>query len=570
MQQYTDKAKAALQKAAKAAKDLHQSYIGSEHILVGLVKEKSGVAARVLAENGVDEVQLISMIRELIAPEGDVALMERDGYSPRASKVLEDSHLLAEKYGSRLTGTEHILLALLREGENVGLRLLNTIGINVQKLYMDTLIAMGEDINRHKDDLNKNRNKKKGYGITQTLNQYSRDLTSLAKEGKLDPVVGRETEIMRVVQILSRRTKNNPCLIGEPGVGKTAIAEGLALRIVNGDVPDTVKNKRVVTLDLAGMVAGSKYRGEFEERIKRVIREVIDAGNIYLFLDEIHTLIGAGGAEGAIDASNILKPSLSRGEIQLIGATTIAEYRKYIEKDAALERRFQPVMVEEPNESEAVEILNGVAYKYEEHHNVTITQEAIEAAVKLSDRYINDRNLPDKAIDLIDEAGAYRRLHPLEQKTQTVGKDLIDEILSKTCQIPKQVVEHDEIETLATLEKRLMSRVYGQNEAIAQVVNAVKFSRAGLLEEGKPLASLLFVGPTGVGKTEIARSLADELGVKLIRFDMSEYEEKHAVAKLIGSPAGYVGYEEGGLLTEEIRKNPHSVLLLDEIEKAHP
>ena len=409
MQQFTDKAKTALQLAAKAAKDLHQSYIGSEHLLVGLVREKTGVAAKILQDNGVDEIQLISMIKDLIAPESNLAVLERDGYSPRAARILEDSHRQAQRYGNQMTGTEHILLALLREGENVGLRLLNTVGINIQKLYMDTLIAMGEDISQHKEDLRK-RNAKKAGGATSTLNQYSRDLTALAREGKLDPVIGRDTEIMRVVQILSRRTKNNPCLIGEPGVGKTAIAEGLALRIVNGEVPDTIQNKRLMTLDLSGMVAGSKYRGEFEERIKKVIKEVIEAGNIYLFLDELHTLIGAGGAEGAIDASNILKPSLSRGEIQLIGATTISEYRKYIEKDAALERRFQPVMVEEPSQEEAIRILSGIAYKYEEHHKVTISPEAIEAAVKLSDRYINDRNLPDKAIDLIDEASAALRL----------------------------------------------------------------------------------------------------------------------------------------------------------------
>lgn len=630
MQQFTDKAKAALQKAAKAARDLHQSYIGSEHILVGLVKEKSGVAARVLAENGVDEVQLISMIKELIAPEGNVALLERDGYSPRAAKVLEDSHILAEKYKSQLTGTEHILLAILREGENVGLRLLNTIGINVQKLYMDTLIAMGEDINQHKDDLNKNRNKKKNYGTTQTLNQYSRDLTYLAKEGKLDPVVGRETEIMRVVQILSRRTKNNPCLIGEPGVGKTAIAEGLALRIVNGDVPDTVKNKRVVTLDLAGMVAGSKYRGEFEERIKRVIREVIDAGNIYLFLDEIHTLIGAGGAEGAIDASNILKPSLSRGEIQLIGATTIAEYRKYIEKDAALERRFQPVMVEEPNESEAVEILNGVAYKYEEHHNVTITQEAIEAAVKLSDRYINDRNLPDKAIDLIDEASAAIRLKNMnvpdsfkemteqikkydlqiersirmeaytqaaelrkaqdelikkydkavlkyeknqEARNLVVTENDIAEVVANWTKIPVKKLTQKESERLLKLESILHKRVIGQEEAVTAVAQTMKRGRVGLQDPNRPIGSFLFLGPTGVGKTELSKALAEAMfGSEnaLIRVDMSEYMESHSVSKMVGSPPGYVGFEEGGQLSEKVRRSPYSVVLFDEIEKAHP
>lgn len=630
MQQFTDKAKAALQKAAKAARDLHQSYIGSEHILVGLVKEKSGVAARVLAENGVDEVQLISMIKELIAPEGNVALMERDGYSPRAAKILEDSHVLAEKYKSQLTGTEHILLAILREGENVGLRLLNTIGINVQKLYMDTLIAMGEDINQHKDDLNKNRNKKKNYGTTQTLNQYSRDLTYLAKEGKLDPVVGRETEIMRVVQILSRRTKNNPCLIGEPGVGKTAIAEGLALRIVNGDVPDTVRNKRVVTLDLAGMVAGSKYRGEFEERIKRVIREVIEAGNIYLFLDEIHTLIGAGGAEGAIDASNILKPSLSRGEIQLIGATTIAEYRKYIEKDAALERRFQPVMVEEPNESEAVEILNGVAYKYEEHHNVTITQEAIEAAVKLSDRYINDRNLPDKAIDLIDEASAAIRLKNMnvpdsfkemteqikkydlqiersirmeaytqaaelrkaqdelikkydkavlkyeknqEARNLVVTENDIAEVVANWTKIPVKKLTQKESERLLKLESILHKRVIGQEEAVTAVAQTMKRGRVGLQDPNRPIGSFLFLGPTGVGKTELSKALAEAMfGSEnaLIRVDMSEYMESHSVSKMVGSPPGYVGFEDGGQLSEKVRRSPYSVVLFDEIEKAHP
>lgn len=630
MQQFTDKAKVALQKAAKAAKDLHQSYIGSEHILVGLLKEKTGVAARVLSDNGVDEVQLISMIKELIAPEGNVALLERDGYSPRAAKVLEDSHRLAEKFKSQQTGTEHILLAILREGENVGLRLLNTIGVNVQKLYMDTLIAMGEDINQHKDDLNKSRNKKRSYGTTQTLNQYSRDLTYLAKEGKLDPVVGRETEIMRVVQILSRRTKNNPCLIGEPGVGKTAIAEGLALRIVNGDVPDTVRNKRVVTLDLAGMVAGSKYRGEFEERIKRVIKEVIDDGNIYLFLDEIHTLIGAGGAEGAIDASNILKPSLSRGEIQLIGATTIAEYRKYIEKDAALERRFQPVMVEEPTESEAVEILNGVAYKYEEHHKVTITQDAIEAAVKLSDRYINDRNLPDKAIDLIDEAAAAIRLKNMnvpdsfkemtaqikkydlqiersirmeaytqaaelrkaqdelikkydkavskyeknqEEKTLVVTENEIAEVVANWTKIPVKKLTQKESERLLKLESILHKRVIGQEEAVTAVAQTMKRGRVGLQDPNRPIGSFLFLGPTGVGKTELSKALAEAMfGSEnaLIRVDMSEYMESHSVSKMVGSPPGYVGFEEGGQLSEKVRRSPYSVVLFDEIEKAHP
>lgn len=545
MQQFTDKAKTALQLAAKAAKDLHQSYIGSEHLLVGLVREKTGVAAKVLQDNGVDEIQLISMIKDLIAPESNLAVLERDGYSPRAARILEDSHRQAQRYGNQMTGTEHILLALLREGENVGLRLLNTVGINIQKLYMDTLIAMGEDISQHKEDLRK-RNAKKAGGATSTLNQYSRDLTALAREGKLDPVIGRDTEIMRVVQILSRRTKNNPCLIGEPGVGKTAIAEGLALRIVNGEVPDTVKNKRVVTLDLSGMVAGSKYRGEFEERIKKVIREVIEAGNIYLFLDELHTLIGAGGAEGAIDASNILKPSLSRGEIQLIGATTISEYRKYIEKDAALERRFQPVMVEEPSQEEAIRILSGIAYKYEEHHKVTISPEAIEAAVKLSDRYINDRNLPDKAIDLIDEASAALRLknmnipenikemqdairkYDLEiedaikneayteaaehrrnqqelmkkydkavsryekaqaQKNLVVTENDIAEVVSNWTKIPVQKLAQKESERLLKLESILHKRVVGQEEAVSAVARAMKRGRVGLQDPNRPIGS---------------------------------------------------------------------------------
>lgn len=630
MMQFTDKAKTALQLATKAAKDLHQNYVGSEHLLVGLAKERTGVAAKVLLENGVDEIQLNSMIKDLIAPEGKLAIEERDGYSPRATKILEDSHNLAEKYRSSMTGTEHILLAIIREGENVGLRLLNTIGINIQKLYMDTLIAMGEDATQHKDDLTKNRNKKKKEGATATLNQYSRDLTALARAGKLDPVIGRETEIMRVVQILSRRTKNNPCLIGEPGVGKTAIAEGLALRIVNGDVPDTVKNKRVVTLDLSGMVAGSKYRGEFEERIKKVIREVIDAGNIYLFLDELHTLIGAGGAEGAIDASNILKPSLSRGEIQLIGATTIAEYRKYIEKDAALERRFQPVAVEEPLQEEAVRILKGIAYKYEEHHKVKITDEAIEAAVKLSERYINDRNLPDKAIDLIDEASAAIRLRNMNvpknlkemsaeiikmelqiersirmeafsqaseirqnqdalikkyekavnkheknqaEKNLVVTENDIAEVVSNWTKIPVQKLAQKESEKLLKLESILHKRVIGQEEAVSAVARAMKRGRVGLQDPNRPIASFLFLGPTGVGKTELSKALAEAMfGSEnaLIRVDMSEYMESHSVSKMIGSPPGYVGFEEGGQLSDKVRRNPYSVVLFDEIEKAHP
>ena len=626
---FTNKALKALKLAEKASKAMHHNYIGTEHLLLGLLKEGTGVAARVLMDNKVFTEPLLELIESLIAPSGQTAVAEADGWTPRAEQILENAERESDRFSSREIGTEHLLIAMIKETECAASRLMNTLSVNIQKLYVDTLVAMGEDGNLYREDFQNGKpSKRKNAGSTPMLDQYARDLTALARDRKLDPVIGRDDEIQRVIQILSRRGKNNPCLIGEPGVGKTAVVEGLAQRIVTGLVPDTVADKRVITLDLSGMVAGSKYRGEFEERIKKVIREVTQAGNILLFIDEIHTIIGAGGAEGAIDASNILKPSLARGEIQLIGATTIAEYRKYIEKDAALERRFQPVTVEEPTEEEAIRILEGIKAKYEEHHRVTITPEAVDAAVRLSNRYINDRNLPDKAIDLIDEAGAYRRLHPLgdgqeaaegsaadgapgpqdlEERhpdgrqegaalgqgespdravlegevsdsgspagagsIQTVDKKLIDEILSKTCHIPKQAVERDETAALATLEERLKKCVFGQNEAISQVVNAVKFSRAGLLEEGKPLASLLFVGPTGVGKTEIARSLARELGVRLIRFDMSEYGEKHAVAKLIGAPAGYVGYEEGGLLTEEIRKNPHAVLLLDEIEKAHP
>lgn len=433
--QFTDKAKAALMLAERAARSLRQSYVGSEHILIGLLRENTGVAATVLLNNGVDVVQLKEMIKDLIVPESSVLIAERDGYSPRAQGILDEAHRQAERFRSDKTGTEHILLALLKEGENVAVRLLNTMGISIQKLYVDVLVAMGEDGALYKEDLGRKHGRKKG--ATSTLDQYSRDLTALAREGRLDPVIGREDEITRVVQILSRRTKNNPCLIGEPGVGKTAVVEGLASRIVTGEVPFTVQNKRVLTLDLSGMVAGSKYRGEFEERIKKVIREVIEDGDIVLFLDEMHTIIGAGGAEGAIDASNILKPSLARGEIQLIGATTIAEYRKYVERDAALERRFQPVTVEEPTVEEAENILKGIAYKYEEHHRVTITPEAVNAAVTLSARYINDRNLPDKAIDLIDEAAAAVRLKVTGQPDKL--KELAEEIKKIDLQIERSI-----------------------------------------------------------------------------------------------------------------------------------
>ena len=626
--QFTDKAKMALTLAERAARNLKQSYVGTEHILFGLLRENTGVAATVLMENGVELQQLKDLIKDLIAPESTVMLAERDGYSPRAEKVLEEAHRQAERFHSDKTGTEHILLALLKEGENVAVRLLNTMGISIQKLYVEVLTAMGEDKSLYKEDLGKKQNKKKN--ATSTLEQYSRDLTALAREGKLDPVIGREDEIRRVIQILSRRTKNNPCLIGEPGVGKTAVVEGLAMRIMTGDVPFTVQDKRVMTLDLSGMVAGSKYRGEFEERIKKVIREVVDDGNIILFLDEMHTIIGAGGAEGAIDASNILKPSLARGEIQLIGATTIAEYRKYIEKDAALERRFQPVTVEEPTPEEAENILKGIAHKYEEHHRVTITPEAVKAAVSLSSRYINDRNLPDKAIDIIDEAAAAVRLNSSrqpdklkelaeeiqktdlqiersirmeaftqagelkkkqdglikkyeralkrmekddEKKDYVIGENEVAEVVSLWTKIPLQKLAEKESERLLKLESILHERVIGQEEAVKAVSRAMRRGRVGLQDPNRPIGSFLFLGPTGVGKTELSKALAEAMfGSEnaLIRVDMSEYMEGHSVSKMIGSPPGYVGFEEGGQLSEKIRRNPYSVVLFDEIEKAHP
>ena len=625
--QFTDKAQNALAQASRCARSLKQGYIGTEHILVGLLKEDTGVAAKVLADNGVETGQVMDMIRDLIAFENGVAVKDREGYSPRAARILEEAHHQAARFGQKQTGTEHLLLALIKEGENVAVRLLNTLGANVQKIYVDTLIAIGQDGNLYKEDLGKKGDRK---AKQSTLEQYSRDLTALAREGKLDPVVGRNEEIRRVIQILSRRTKNNPCLVGEPGVGKTAVVEGLAARIVAGDVPFTVQNKRVLTLDLSGMVAGSKYRGEFEERIKKVLKEVTEDGNIILFLDELHTIIGAGGAEGAIDASNIMKPSLARGEIQLIGATTIAEYRKYIEKDAALERRFQPVTVEEPTEEEAVRILEGIKGKYEAHHHVTITPEAVEAAVRLSSRYINDRNLPDKAIDLIDEAAASARLHAMdapdkakeisdkireldwemekairveafaqmaeikkkqdalvkkqerllkkrekreEENTLSIGENEIAEVVAQWTKIPVQKLAEKESERLLKLEETLHKRVIGQREAVTAVAKAIRRGRVGLKDPNRPIGSFLFLGPTGVGKTELSKALAEAMfGSEdaMIRVDMSEYMEGHSVSKMIGSPPGYVGFEEGGQLSEKVRRNPYSVVLFDEIEKAHP
>jgi ATP-dependent Clp protease ATP-binding subunit ClpC len=625
---YTEKAKSVLQRAAKAARKSGQGYIGTEHILLGLYREESSVASRVLAENGLDESRLLQLIQDYIVPEVSVIIKERESYSPKAKILLEEAGRQAERFHSDLVGTEHLLLAMIKESDNVAVRLLTTMGMSAQKIYADTLYAIGEDPNLYKTDLAKGRGQQKKKGST--LEQYSRDLTALAKEGKLDPVVGREAEIQRVIQIISRRTKNNPCLIGEPGVGKTAVVEGLAQRIVTGNVPFTIQDKRVLVLDLSGMVAGSKYRGEFEERIKKVIAEVIAGGNVLLFLDELHTLIGAGGAEGAIDASNILKPSLARGEIQLIGATTIEEYRKYVERDAALERRFQPVTVEEPTEEEAIAILKGIVSKYEEHHRVTIREDALVAAVRLSSRYINDRRLPDKAIDLIDEASSAARLkimrtpeklYELEakikeldikiersirfeaylqaseqkqeqdelvkkynrlkekverermEKSYVVTKEDIAAVTSMWTKIPLQKLEEKESEKLMKLESILHKRVIGQEEAVTAVSRAMRRGRVGLQDPNRPIASFLFLGPTGVGKTELSKALAEAMfgsESALIRVDMSEYMEGHSVSKMIGSPPGYVGFDEGGQLSEKVRRNPYSVVLFDEIEKAHP
>lgn len=627
---YTAKAKKAIDIAMRISKSLHHSYIGTEHILLGLLKEGTGVASQVLADNGVEYDKVLELIEELIAPGNAVAVLE-DGLSPRAAHVLEVSKAEAARFHSEKIGTEHLLIAMIKETECVASRLLNTLSVNVQKMYVDTLIAMGEDVSQYKDEFQNGKpGKRKNAEGTPSLDQFSRDLTELARDGKLDPVVGREAEIDRVIQILSRRSKNNPCLIGEPGVGKTAIVEGIAERIMGGMVPDTVLGKRVVSLDLSGIVAGSKYRGEFEERIKKVLAEVAKAGNVLLFIDEIHTIIGAGGAEGAIDASNILKPALARGEVQVIGATTIEEYRKYIEKDAALERRFQPVVVEEPTEEEAISILKGLRGQYESHHHVTITDEAVEAAVRLSARYINDRFLPDKAIDLMDEAAAKVRLHvggdpreaaelrreiaesqetleqalsggdleaareaqtkrqELEEKLeklnakakqggrrhhQTVGEDEIADVVSGWTKIPVKKLTEGEAARLKKLEATLHKRVIGQEEAVSAVAKAVRRGRVGLKDPKRPIGSFLFLGPTGVGKTEISKALAEAVFGQeqaMIRVDMSEYMEKHSVSKMIGSPPGYVGHEDGGQLSEKVRRNPYAVILFDEIEKAHP
>ena len=629
MERYTPQAKEALSLAVGMAESLNHGYVGTEHLLIGLLQEGTGVAARVLEENGVEESKVVELVSQLISPNTSVQMAENAAYTPRARRVIENSYREAVRFKAAQIGTEHILIAILREGDCVASRLLNTMGISVQKLYIDLLAAMGEDAPSIKDEMQRGNSGKRG-SSTPALDSYSRNLTQMALDGKLDPVIGREHEIQRVIQILSRRTKNNPCLIGEPGVGKTAVVEGLAQRIAAGDVPDTIADKRVMTLDLSGMVAGSKYRGEFEERIKKVIAEVVEAKDVLLFIDEIHTIIGAGGAEGALDASNILKPSLARGELQLIGATTINEYRKYIEKDSALERRFQPVTVDEPSEEESIAILKGLRSRYEEHHRVEITDDALEAAVKLSSRYINDRFLPDKAIDLIDEAAskvrlsnytkpskikdyeaqiddleeekesairdeAYEKAGDIKKKQEklkekirltlekwekeketrklVVGENEVADVVAGWTKIPVKKLAQEESERLKNLEGILHERVVGQEEAVTAVSKAIRRGRIGLKDPKRPIGSFLFLGPTGVGKTELSKALAEAMfGTEsaLIRVDMSEYMEKHSVSKMIGSPPGYVGYEEGGQLSEKVRRNPYSVILFDEIVKAHP
>ncbi len=629
MRPYTDKAKKAISYANRLAKSMQCNYVGTEHILAGLLREGSGVAAEVLAANNIELDKLLELINELVAPGDEVAVMDRDGETPRTQAVLERASEIAERFECDEIGTEHLLLSIIKEGDCAACRLLNTMGANPQKLFVDILGAMGEDPAQYRDEIQRGKNDNSA-SLTPTLDQYSRDLTALARAGMLDPVIGRKSETERVLQILCRRGKNNPCLIGEPGVGKTAIVEGIAQNLVNGTVPEIVAGKRLVSLDMSGLVAKSKYRGEFEERIKKVISEVAAAGNVMLFIDELHTIIGAGGAEGSLDASNILKPALARGEVQVIGATTIEEYRKYIEKDAALERRFQPVQVGEPTEEESIEILKGLRPLYEKHHNVEITDEGVEAAVRLSARYVNDRFLPDKAIDLMDEAAAKSRLgvmrdpqeaidkkqeiHQAEldlenalrdgdleraralkaikedleldweklnkknhradkRKKPVIGENEIAEVVAGWTKIPVSKLTENEAARLQKLEETLHKRVIGQEEAVSAVAKAVRRGRVGLKDPKRPISSFLFLGPTGVGKTEVSKALAEAVfgnEEAMIRVDMSEYMEKHSVSKMIGSPPGYVGHEDGGQLSEKVRRNPFSVVLFDEIEKAHP
>ncbi len=633
-EQYTSSARRGLALAREIARQMGQGYVGTEHILLGMLGDAGGVAGQVLAGNGVEIKAVEQMVKQLIAPEIPTTFAV-GGFSPRAEKVLEASRQEAIHFHAQMIGTEHILLAILADQESCAARILNTIGVNMQRAYLELLGNMGLTPDQIREEMEtRGQSMRTKVGGT-ALAAYSRDMTELARQGKLDPVIGREAETERLIQILSRRTKNNPCLIGESGVGKTAVAEGLAILIAKGAVPRSLKNKRLLSLDLSAMVAGSKYRGEFEERIKNVINEVRDEGDVLLFIDELHTIIGAGGAEGAMDASNILKPSLARGEIQVIGATTVEEYRKRIEKDTALERRFQQVMIEEPSEEQTIAILKGLRSRYEDHHQVTISDEAIEAAVKLSSRYINDRFQPDKAIDLVDEAASHLRLsvqkeaeksakpdkqedlqeelirldeelllalrdgdkdkisdckkkrnrlnkrlekaettNPSEENTNPVlNEQEIADVVSAWTKIPVQKLTEGEAERLKTLENVLHRRVVGQDEAVIAVAKAIRRSRVGLKDPKRPIGSFLFLGPTGVGKTELCKALAEAMfGTEnaMIRMDMSEYMEKHSVSKMVGSPPGYVGYDEGGQLSEKVRRNPYAVILFDEIEKAHP
>ena len=629
---FTNRANKAIEIANNIALELGHSYIGTEHILYGLAKEGNGIASKVLENQNVTADDILNKIEELIG--SDEPIENIVDFTPRTKRVVESAFIEARKLGYNFIGTEHLLIGILREGDCVAAKILLDLNVNIPKLYNEIVkvINEGEDYNSSDDSSNNsNERKRRGsYNQTPTLNQFGQDLTKKAEEGKLDPVIGRKQEIERVIEILSRRTKNNPCLIGEPGVGKTAAVEGLAQKIASGDVPEILKDKRVVTLDISGMVAGSKYRGDFEERIKKALNEVKKAGDVILFIDEIHTIVGAGAAEGAIDAANILKPLLARGEIQLVGATTLNEYRKFIEKDAALERRFSPVTVNEPSEKDTIQILKGIRDKYEAHHNVKITDEAIEAAVKLSIRYVNDRFLPDKAIDLIDEASSRARLKTytepdslkelqeeiektknekeeavLNQKFEkaaelrdtekalrdkfekeqskwkskntksivTITEENIAEVIANWTGIPAKKITEDENEKLKNLEKELHKRVIGQNEAVEAVSKAIRRGRVGLKDPKRPIGSFLFLGPTGVGKTELSKALAEVLfgdENAMIRLDMSEFMEPHSVSKLIGAPPGYVGFDDGGQLTEKIRRKPYSVVLFDEIEKAHP
>ena len=621
---YTTQAQEVLKLAAESAKLMQHPYVGTEHLLIGLSKIYSGVAGQVLDMNGVKEEDMLKIMNELVTPPEDMEISGKPMESPRLQFILEEAAGEAQHLKAKEVGTEHLLLAVLNDADCVASRILQTLNVNIQKLYQDIMLAVGADINEYMSDL-QGEGRKKG-----VLEQFGTDLTEQAAEGKLDPVIGREQEIGRLMQILSRRTKNNPCLVGEPGVGKTAVIEGLAQRISGGLVPEGMKEKKIFTMDLASMIAGSKYRGEFEERMKKLIQEVKAAGNVILFLDEVHTIIGAGGAEGAMDASNILKPSLARSEIQLIGATTIGEYRKYIEKDAALERRFQPVTVEEPTKEQCLEILEGLKSRYENHHHVTVEQEALESAVALSVRYVNDRFLPDKAIDVLDEAcskvslrgfkvpdsieeleqvidnlkvqkeeairegnmteastlhkeqiAAEKKLDQARNRFQKKNKDRqvtvteedIAAVVSEWTKIPVQKLAESESERLRKLEKTLHKRVIGQDEAVTAVAKAVRRGRVGLKDPNRPIGSFLFLGPTGVGKTELSKALAEALfgdENAMIRVDMSEYMEKHSVSKMIGSPPGYVGHDDGGQLSEQVRRHPYSVVLFDEIEKAHP